>query len=348
MKKLFLYALTAVFMLNLFAACSDDDDDDNKPQKEAWEELSKTYGKSELSLTLNAGMLVSYDDRAIVVDATSATAATFTLKNMLPEGKEITMPVSLTQKGNSFDVAGSTTVNGSEVAVTGTMDKDKAVLGFTRKLSKDLANSLKLDFISTEYLPMPIANIYAKVSTGDAAQDAEITQTVKMGLGALIGSKVSAVNVSLAENGMFDASWIKLGETESINIKGALAGIDPVMGAVLAQMLNIHYFAQEGNFYLMLDKGLLSMIPESMLGSLPIDLTTILAMLEDLGGYYGVPVNYMQSIADGSTTFYIEKDKFLQIMGLVGSMLEDVPEELQKILAVASTAQQFDFGLIFE
>lgn len=350
MKKLFLYALTAVFALNLFAACSDDDDDD-APKKEAWEELSKTYSGSDLNLTLNAGMLVSYDERNVVVDATSATAATFILNNMVPDAKQISMPVALSQSGSSFNVTGSAMVNGTEITIAGTIDKDKAILGFTRKLAKNLPNSLKLGMNPpSALLPMPLARIYVDAETGDAVTDAETEQTVKMGLGILIGSKVSDVTISLAENGLFDASWIKVGETESTSIKGALAGIDPMMGAVLAQMLNIHYAVNDGKLYLALDKGLLSMIPEEMLGKLPIDLSAILGLLEDMGGFYGFPINYIESDGNSDISFYIQKDKFLQLM--VPMLGEDTSEEVKQMLTgllqSVAQAQKFDFGLIFE
>lgn len=357
MKKNLFYLFTLLCSLGLFVACSDDDDEPKKPTPEepevpvvdeSWKDLSKTYKVAEHSITLT-GVALTSAEKEIVVAATSATAATVSLKNVVPDATEVSVSATLAKSGDTYSVNGDATVDGCKVAISGEIDAAKKMkLAVTRTLSSAVTGNLALLVTEAELYPeqapgvmMPYVPVYWHAVTGDLATDAAL-KTVGPMLGGLIAGKVSAVNVTLSPEGLFNVNWTKMGETEPTGM--------PDMVAMLIG--NIYYTAKDGVIYVALDKSIVALV--GMLGGVleqyGLNVEQLLALLTDMGGYYGLPIAYVQE-AEGNLIFKLNKDQLLAVLDLVGpTLIGSLPEEMQglgQLIEALPMAQELELGLPF-
>ena len=122
----------------------------------------------------------------------------------------------------------------------------------------------------------------------------------------MIWGKVSAVNVNLPEDGIFDVSWRPIGASEDKGI------------GEITKMASIQYCVVDGKFMVAVDKNyvtvlttLLQQAAGDKLEAAGISIDEIMKLLVDLGGYYGLPLNMK---VDGSeATFYADKDLIVPV-----------------------------------
>ncbi len=305
MKKSLLYLFTLLCSLGLFVACGGDDGDD--PVDESWKNLSKTYqvDANEIKLT---DVSLSGSEKSVVVNATSAEAATVKLTNIVPDDAEVTINGTLTKANDLYSISGEATVNDCKVSIDGDFDADgKLTLAVTRTLSSAITGNLALLITEVDYMPgvsIPYVPVHWTAVTGVAAVDAQLAAVGPM-LGGLIAGDVNAVNVTLGANGVFNVTWINVGETQPVGIPAVVAGI----------MGNILYTVKDGAVYIALDKSVMPMVMaavELLAGEIEgLDINKILALMTDMGGYYGLPISYVQ--AEGNTTFVMGKDQLLGV-----------------------------------
>ncbi|MDF9831667.1 hypothetical protein [Parabacteroides sp. PF5-6] len=355
MKRNLLYLFTLLCSLGLFVACSDDDDDPVIPTPEepevpvvdeSWKDLSKTYKVAEHSITLT-GVALTSAEKEVVVAATSATAASVSLKNVVPDAAEVSISATLAKSGETYSVNGNATVDDCKIVISGEIDASKKMtLAITRTLSSAVTGNLALLVTEAELYPeqapgvmMPYVPVYWHAVTGDPATDAAL-ETVGPMLGGLIAGKVSAVNATLSPEGVFNVNWTKLGETEPTG-----------MPEFVAQLTNIYYTAKDGVIYVALDKSIVAMVGilGGALEQYGINVEQILALLTDMGGYYGLPIAYVE--ADGIITFKLAKEQLLAVLELAGpALVGSLPEEMQgfaQLLQALPMAQELELGLPF-
>lgn len=325
MKKNLLYLFTFVCCLGLFAACSDDDDD---PKTEPWKELSKTYQDDKLKI--NEYEVAS--EKTVVVDATSEEAATLTLNNVVPDDKAVKIEAKLAKSGEQYTVSGEATVGACVVSVSGKFVDGALNLTVGRNLSSAVTGNLSLQFDETG------VPVHWVAVTGDQVTDIMLAQAGPM-IGGLMAAKVTAVDVKLPANGTFDVTWT------------TVAGETVGMPNEIKQIVQIQYAVIDGKFYLVLDKAylpMLQLLPAVM--GVDIDVEAFLTLFDDLGGYYGLPLEYKE---EGSViTFIANKQMVVSILSMVGPMIQSsVPEAMQPmfeaLLKALPGAQQLELGLPF-
>ncbi len=346
MKKNLLYLFTLLCTLSFFTACGDDDKDDPiPPVDETWKELSGTYdASSKLIATLNGTDLVVGNGRTVVVAATSAEAATFTLNNVVPDSKTVTINATLAKSNDQYSFTGEQAVGNATISVSGTFDKGMLTIATTRKVASELTGALKLNYITMQAMPVQIGDVYINFQSVDPATNAMVNTQLPMLVGHKLAAKVSEVAVSLKEDGTFDVNWTKVGETTPTG-----------MPAAIAAMVKIQYVVTDGQLKLALDKNLLEnpllggMIAQ-VLSTYGVTLEQLIAMLEDLGGYYAFPIKY--TITDDTILFYVDKAFIQGAMTAFGPILTPlIPAEyapmVQGIMALLPTAEKAEVGLRF-
>jgi len=339
MKKNFLYLFTFLCSLSLFVACGSDDDDD-PPAKESWKELTKTYDGANLTVSLGGSALMTAG--TVDVNATSAEAATIKLNNLLPDAKTVSIDGTLSEAGGLYSVKGETKVNDCTIAITGAFDgKGALALTATRTLAADITGNLSLVVVPvptmtgmTSYVP-----VHWKAVTGDPTTDAMLA-TFGNTLGGLIASKVSAVNVKLTADGMFDVNWT--------TVAGETVGLPPAMTAIV----KMYYTVMDGKLYLAVNKSLVDELGPLLSGFLPgLKIEDILSLLTDMGGFYGLPLEYIQT-EDGTTTFLMKKDQVLPMLNIVLPIFSSsIPEEMKPMFDALMQAlpltKELEVGLPF-
>lgn len=351
MKKNLFYLFAMLCSIGLFVACGDDDDpvipDPDEPEvpvvDESWKDLSKTYKVSENSITLT-GIAMAGAEKEVTVAASSATAATVTLKNIVPDAPGVPVTVTMAKADDTYTLSGNAVIGDCTVAVAGSIDGSKKMkLDVTRTLASKVTGNLPLLITEAEMMPgvkVPFVPVHWVATTGDATIDAQLAVVGQM-LGGLIPSKVSAVNVALAANGTFNVNWTKLGESEP-------TGMPPMIAALIG---NIYYTVNDGVLFIALDNSIIGMLDmfSDVVEAFGIDIQKILGLMQDLGGYKGLPLAFVQ--ADGVTTFKMEKEQILAIMDILGpTLVESLPEnmaQLGDLLNVLPMAQQLELGLPF-
>lgn len=186
--------------------------------------------------------------------------------------------------------------------------------------------------------------IYANIVTGNSTID-DLVRMIKPAISNLIWGKVSAVNVNLPEDGIFDVSWRPIGASEDKGI------------GEITKMASIQYCVVDGKFMVAVDKNyvtvlttLLQQAAGDKLEAAGISIDEIMKLLVDLGGYYGLPLNMK---VDGSeATFYADKDLIVPVLTMIAPILKPmVPENYQQmvdmVLQLLPNAKTLEFGLNF-
>lgn len=339
MKKNLWYLFTLLCSAGLFVACGDDE----KQVDESWKSLSKTYQVEANSITLS-DVSLSGSEKSVVIDAVSVEAATIKLTNIVPDAGEVSINATLTKANDLYSLSGETTVDNCKIAISGSVSADgKLTLAATRTMSSAITGNLAILIGEMDYMPgvtMPYVPVHWKAVTGDEAVDVQLA-TVGPMLGGLIAGKVDAVNVTLSADGIFNVTWTKTGETDPTGMPDMVAGL----------IGNILYTVKDGTIYIALDKSVLSLV-EMFAGVLEqsgINVTEILALMTDMGGYYGLPVSYVQ--ANGVTTFIMKKEQLLRMLNVLSPiLLPALPEGMQsfgQLLQLLPTAQELELGLPF-
>lgn len=89
------------------------------------------------------------------------------------------------------------------------MKEGVASVVYTRKLTSSIVGNWSLK--------AGVEAIYANIVTGNSTID-DLVRMIKPAISNLIWGKVSAVNVNLPEDGIFDVSWRPMGASEDKGI----------------------------------------------------------------------------------------------------------------------------------
>ena len=329
MRKNLFYAIAlACCTLGFFTACDDDDDSSSD-----WSSLSGTYSDNSLDLMMGE-LTIPVDGKSVTLAATSSSAATLTLTNVIPESSDLSMDVTLSATGDGYTLTGSTSINDCAVTVNGTVSDGNASIVYDRSLTSDIVGEWTLASGTNA--------VYANLSLGDAQMDA-LGAMVGPLVSSLIWTKVSSVDVSLGSDGLFGVSWTKVDETEATDISTYL------------NSFGIQYCVISGNYFIVIDKAyieltetLLESFASDLLDSYGISVDTILAFFQDLGGYYGLPLSY--TIDGDSATFYMGTEAIQGLLTVASPYLTGlIPEAYQtmvsSLLALLPYAETLEFGL---
>lgn len=331
-----MYLFTMLIALSFFTGCSDDDD--TPKGSESWENLSGVYEGSKVNAKIN-GNTVLIAGKSVEVNASSANNALFMLNNVLPDSPLVEISVNLTETDSLYNFTGSTTVGHAAISVKGSFD----LLGYlTMEIERTLSSPVTGDWqlsITTES-DITSASVYAQVQTG-SDMDMMINAIAGPAVGQLIAQRVTAVNVSLTEKGGFNVSWRQVNSTE-----------DTVLPDYLLPLLNIQYVVRDNKLYMALDKNLVDMagLFGGLLEEYGLNAETIVALFEDMGGYYAIPLNI--STSGDITTFYLSKEVTAPLIGVLSPILlpllpENMLPLLQPLLELLPTAEVLNIGLGF-
>ena len=94
---------------------------------------------------------------------------------------------------------------------------------------------------------MGVEAIYANIVTGNSTID-DLMRMIKPAISNLIWGKVSAVNVNLPEDGIFDVSWRPIGASEDKGI------------GEITKMASIQYCVVDGKFMVAVDKNYVTVL----------------------------------------------------------------------------------------
>ena len=321
MRKSLLYVFAVICTMGFFTACGDDDDSSSSGN---WQDLSKTYEGKSVNLVMGE-VTIPVDGKSVVIAASSAEKASVTLNNIIPENKSVVIDAALKEADGTYTFTGESTVKGGVASVV-----------YTRKLTSSIVGNWSLK--------AGAGAIYANIVTGNSTID-NLVPMIKPAIGNLIWGKVSAVNVNLPEDGIFDVSWRPIGASEDKGI------------GEITKMASIQYCVVDGKFMVVVDKNyvtvlttLLQQAAGDKLEAAGISIDEIMKLLVDLGGYYGLPLNMK---VDGSeATFYADKDLIVPVLTMIAPILKPmVPENYQQmvdmVLQLLPNAKTLEFGLNF-
>lgn len=327
MKKSLLYVFAVICVMGFFTACGDDD-----PSSSDWQGLSKTYEGKSVNLVMGE-VAIPVDGKSVVIAASSAEKAAVTLNNVIPENKSVAIDAALKEADGTYTFTGESTVGDCVVSVNGTVKDGVASVVYARKLTSAIVGSWKLK--------KGIGAVHANVVTGNAQIDGMAGMIAPV-VGGHIWEKVSAVNVNLPENGIFDASWRVIGASE-----------DQGIGSI-TKMTSIQYCVVDGKFMIAIDKNYVTFMAAFLSNKLEkygISMDDFMKLLVDLGGYYGLPLCMNQN--GNEVTFYADKSLIIPVVTLVTPILQQVITEpeikaiVEKALQVLPNAKTLEFGLNF-
>ena len=328
MRKSLLYVFAVICTMGFFTACGDDDDSSSSGN---WQDLSKTYEGKSVNLVMGE-VTIPVDGKSVVIAASSAEKASVTLNNIIPENKSVAIDAALKEADGTYTFTGESTVGDCMVSVNGTVKGGVASVVYTRKLTSSIVGNWSLK-AGTEA-------IYANIVTGNSTIDG-LVPVIKLAISGLIWGKVSAVNVNLPEDGIFDVSWRPIGASEDKGI------------GEITKIASIQYCVVDGKFMVAVDKNyvtLLTTLLGDTLKEYNVSVEDLMTLLVDLGGYYGLPLSMDQ---DGNeVAFYADKDLIVPVLTLIAPILKPmVPENYQPmvdmVLQLLPNAQTLEFGLNF-
>lgn len=330
MRKSLMYLFAVICTMGFFTACGDDDDSGSSGN---WQDLSRTYEGKSVNLVLGE-VTIPVDGKSVVIDASSAEKASITLNNVIPESKSVAIDATLKLADGVYTFTGESAVGDCVVSVNGTVKDGVASVVYGRKISSSIVGDWSLKTGE--------GAVYANIVTGNPQIDG-LAGIVGPVVSQLIWGKVSAVTVDLPEDGIFGVSWRKVGDSEDTDINS------------ITQMLSVQYCVLDGKFMMAVDKNyvtllttLLQQLAGEQLQAAGISVDQIMALLVDLGGYYGLPLN--MTVKGNEATFYADKELIVPVLTLIAPILKPmVPENYQAIvdmvLQLLPNAQTLEFGL---
>lgn len=329
MKKSLLYVFAVICTMVFFTACGDDDDSNSSGN---WQDLSKTYEGESVKLVMGE-VTIPVDGKSVVIAASSAEKASVTLNNIIPENKSVAIDAALKEADGTYTFTGESTVGDCVVSVNGTVKKGVASIVYTRKVTSSIVGDWSLK-AGTEA-------VYANIVTGNAQIDGMVG-IIAPTVSGLIWKKVSAVNVNLPEDGIFDVSWRPIGASEDKGI------------GEITKIASIQYCVVDGKFMLAIDKNYVTFVTTLLgdkLKEYGVSVEDLMALLVDLGGYYGLPLSMNQN--GNEITFYADKDLIVSVATLAAPILQQVITDqnikaiVEMALQLLPNAQTLEFGLNF-
>ncbi|MDD2952707.1 MAG: DUF4925 domain-containing protein [Parabacteroides sp.] len=328
MKKSLLYLFAVICTMVFFTACGDDDSSSSGN----WQDLSKTYEGKSVNLVMGE-VAIPVDGKSVVIAASSAEKVSVTLNNIIPENKSVAIDAALKEADGTYTFTGESTVGDCVVSVNGTVKEGVASVVYTRKVTSSIVGnwSLKAD----------AGAVYANIVTGNAQIDGMVG-IVAPTVSGLIWKKVSAVNVNLPEDGIFDVSWRPIGASEDKGI------------GEITKMASIQYCVVDGKFMLAIDKNYVTLVTTLLgdkLKAYGISVEDIMALLVDLGGYYGLPLSMNQN--GNEVAFYADKDLIVSVATLAAPILQqaitdqDIKAIVEMALQLLPNAKTLELGLNF-
>lgn len=337
MKKSVLYLMTVLCTLSFFTACSDDDDNSGKG---GWEGLSKTYeGPNQLALKLGETTL-ALDTKSVVVQASSATQASLTLNNIIPEDAALQMDAALKEADGNYTLSGEKTIGQCKVSVQGVFEKGILSLVIHRDVSYPVTGVWNLKMTAGAN-GSKVASVYTRIVTGNAQIDALLGGLAGPMIGQLIGQKVESVTVDLSKEGIFGVSWKPVGADAPVDLL-----------SVVGKALSIQYCVIDGKLMIAIDKAYISLLSifDEKLAQYNLKIEDFTKLMVDLGGYYALPID--MKIEGNDATFYLTKSTIVPVVQMIAPIITPmIPEQYQSyiptILALLPNMQTLDFGLVF-
>lgn len=329
MRKSLLYVFAVICTMGFFTACGDDDDSSSSGN---WQDLSKTYEGKSVNLVMGE-VTIPVDGKSVVIAASSAEKASVTLNNIIPENKSVAIDAALKEADGTYTFTGESTVGDCVVSVNGTVKGGVASVVYTRKLTSSIVGNWSLK--------AGVEAIYANIVTGNSTIDGFVPM-IKPAISNLIWGKVSAVNVNLPEDGIFDVSWRPVRASEDQGI------------GEITKVASIQYCVVDGKFMLAIDKNYVTFVTTLLgdkLKEYGVSVEDLMALLVDLGGYYGLPLSMNQN--GNEVAFYADKDLIVSVATLAAPILQQVITDqnikaiLEMALQLLPNAQTLEFGLNF-
>jgi hypothetical protein len=341
MKKYLIYLVSVLCTAGFFTACSDDPD---PTIDESWKEISKTYSdqSESLSLSLNGSSVSFSTGKTVAINALSDKEATLTLTNVVPEKATVTINAQLTKTNNVYSLSGETTESNCLIKASGTIEDGVLKMNVTREITlSSIVGDWKLNCTWINETTPPQL-VYYKVSADDAVVNATLNATfegLSQMLNAAIAQSVSSVSVPYKKDGTYGVSWV--------NRDGTPGGIPDY----IASIVQLQYVALDNAVVSVTDKNALLALGgvlDGILSGIGLNTQTVLYMLEDWGGFYGLRVNV--KVEGNQATFYLTKDQILPLLPLLSSLLPAEGMEgmdLAPLLEMLPKAQTLEVGLIF-
>ena len=354
MKKSILYLFAAMFSACVITSCGDDDPVPNPtPTPDPGPGIDTTwtednweaeYKNDKLTLTLGETAL-PLDNKSVVVNATETETertAVVTLNNVLPEDPalEIDVELQLVDSENfNYAFTGQAEAGTSTVEINGTIEGDALSLVINRTLSGALVGNWDL---ARTALGLP--DVYVEIKTGVELVDNLISTAVGPVIGQKLAEKVEAIHVNLPESGIFNVSWRKTGATE-----------DEGIPAAIASMFAIPYTFDDNTFTVAIDKSYVTLLTGMVgdkLTELGLSTEELLALLTDMGGYYGVTLN--TTTEGDKVTFYADKKIAQPLLNILlpmiteGSVSEEIQGVIETLIPLLPAAETVNVGLAFQ
>ncbi|MGM9758693.1 MAG: hypothetical protein ACI30I_01085 [Parabacteroides sp.] len=334
MKKCVFYLVSILCLCVCLSSCSDDE-----KEQGGWESLSGLYDNTRTLSVLLGDVTLPLGNKTVEVAASSATQASVTLNNVVPEAATLTLTATLQEADGVVSLTGEATAGECIVRVNGTFENGKLTLVVNRQITSPVAGEWKVRMTPNGASAM--AAVYAVLVTGNAQLDALSAMAGPL-VGGLIASKVEYVKSSLTENGVMGVAW------------KSRASDQPVDLSAFTEALSLQYCTKEGRLLIAIDKAYTDLLTlaESKLAEFGLSAEMITSMMVDLGGYYALPLSY-QMEGDRTCTFYLTKDLLVPTMQVALPLLMSmIPEAYQglvsSLLPALQNAQTLDFGLVFD
>jgi hypothetical protein len=313
-----------------------------------WKDALGLYGaEGSLKLTINEAQAT--DLKTLALAAGTGEGAKITLTNIVPDQAALEIDnVTMVEDGeNAYTFSAEATVGSTTVAVAGSLsgiagEAKTLALKVTRSVAPPLTGEWKLRLSATGE-----GTVYANLKTANESIDQALNAIVPL-FGSMLNQSVSSVKLRLGTDGLLALHW---------TATDANSAFTPDM---LKQLLNIHYFTQDGKLYLAVDK---SQLPRLYAIPLPegsgVDLQAIVGSLaEDRGGFVAFPLGLSQDTDQNGTpaaTFFVGKDAVQPLAPLIVPALagglpavaEEMLRLIQQLPEIVSGAETFDLGLTF-
>ncbi|MCD7962025.1 MAG: hypothetical protein LUF90_00345 [Rikenellaceae bacterium] len=322
-------------------SCSDDKDDeidnptpnpnpDPDEDEPTWEDLITTYSSQSDNLTIG-GVTASEGKTIKLATSGKDQVVDITFTNLIPERASLIITgVELTKNSsNKFSFVAEEEVSGTEITVTGSLsfdseDNPQLNIVVVRNIESAIVNQWHLNpagLISFDVYPADNALMFTMIS---------------MVINPMITKEVQDVVIDFTKNGSVEIEWTDIEGVES-NIYKAIAVLIPggfLDETVIRSLVNIEYFIDEqnGTVTLAIDKSILNLLDQfgDLLGDF--DIASIIALMDDLGGYYGLSLDV--EIDGNDVKFIANTELVAKILPIVSMLIADVdiPEEYEFII----------------
>jgi hypothetical protein len=356
MKKNFLsYLLMMAFPIAFFSACGDKDKGEEPPKPTTWQDGAGAYKKDGAGI-LTIGGTEADSTKTVTLATGSGNNAKIILTNLVPDDATVEFDnVEMTKSGNNYTFSSEKTVGTTTITISGTLSGIPATklsseaktldVKIARKIDSPIVGVWQLNFTRRG------GDVFFEANTGDPAQDVVFNSSLAEALGRMLVQKVSNVTATFSEDGLFDVTWIKQGETDP-------TGMPPT---VKEMVKGIMYFASEDQVFIALNKTLIPML--EMLAR-DMDITPLLASMIDKGDFAALPLSIkeftgrepQQGEIPTGYAFYMKKEMVLAALPVISPMLSNLgggqmPPEIgplfKNLPEIVTNSEVFNVGLNF-